>query len=238
MSISRRIRPSRPTASARSGESRGGGGLLGRTVASIDPTPPLLRADAPVKSGTGWTCQAIPAHAPEPFLEEWWPTTGLHEMYPHVFLDVSREWEDRLKAGEDEHVADHTLGWQVTWGAVSQVVGELAAAPGTPQPTEDAARADLWHRFRAALPADLRPAGAAPSDEAQTARWGFEPRTSLFRQLFLGTKARDQRGWHTTTSELDRQDGKDEFRHVAGDTRIGDVSSEALIGEIRATAGG
>jgi hypothetical protein len=218
-------------------ESRGGGGLLGRTVASIDPAPPLLRADAPTKVDKGWTCQAVPARAPEPYLEEWWPTAGLHEMYPHVYLDVSKEWEDRLKAGEDEHVSDHTLGWQVTWGTVSQTIADLAAAPGPVQPTEEAARTDLWKRFGAALPADLRPKGNAPSDDAQTAQWGFESSTSLFRRLFMGTKARDQRGWHTTTSELDRQEGNDEIRHVAGDTQIGTVSSEDLIGELRGKTG-
>ena len=218
-------------------ESRGGGGLLGRTVASIESAPPLMHADAPVKVDKGWTSQAIPARAPEPYLEEWWPTAGRHEMYPHVFLDVSQEWEDRLKAGEDEHASDHTLGWQVTWGTISRTIAELAKAPGPAQATEEAARADLWKRFRAALPADLRPNGDTPSDDAQTAQWGLEPSTSLFRRLFMGTKARDQRGWHTTTSELDHQDGNDEIRHVAGETRIGQVSSEDLIAELRAKAG-
>ena len=218
-------------------ESRGGGGLLGRTVASIDPTPPLLRAEAPVKVDKGWTAQARPSRTPEPYLEEWWPTAGRHEMYPHVYLDVSQEWEDRLKAGEDEHVSDHTLGWQVTWGKVSQTIADLAAAPGPVQPTEEDAHKDLWKRFGAALPADLRPNGDGPSDDAQVAKWGFEPSTSLFRRLFMGTKARDQRGWHTTTSELDHKDGNDEIRHVAGNTQIGTVSSEDLIGELRGRAG-
>lgn len=217
-------------------ESRNGGGLLGRTIASIDPSPPLLRAETPVKVDQGWSCRAIPARAPEPYLETYWPTAGRHEMYPHVYLDVSTEWEDRLKAGEDEHVSDHTLGWQVTWGTVSEAIAGLAQAPGPVQPTEDAARKDLWRRFSGALPADLRPNGAEPTDEAQTAQWGFEPSTTLFQRLFGATKARDHRGWHTTSSELDHQTGVDEFRHVTGTTRIGAVSSEDLIGEIRGKA--
>lgn len=217
-------------------ESRNGGGLLGRTIASIDPSPPLLRAETPVKVDQGWSCRAIPARAPEPYLETYWPTAGRHEMYPHVYLDVSKEWEDRLKAGEDEHVSDHTLGWQVTWGTVSEAITGLAQAPGPVQPTEDAARKDLWRRFSGALPADLRPNGAEPTDEAQTAQWGFEPSTTLFQRLFGATKARDHRGWHTTSSELDHQTGVDEFRHVTGTTRIGAVSSEDLIGEIRGKA--
>jgi hypothetical protein len=217
-------------------ESRNGGGLLGRTVASIDPSPPLLRAETPVKVDHGWTCQAIPARAPEPYLEVYWPTAGRHEMYPHVYLDVSKEWEDRLKAGEDEHVSDHTLGWEVTWGTVSETIANLAQAPGPVQATEDAARKDLWRRFSGALPADLRPNGAEPTDDAQTTQWGFEPSTTLFQRLFGATKARDHRGWHTTSSELDHQTGQDEFRHVVGTTRIGEVSSEDLIGEIRGKA--
>jgi hypothetical protein len=233
--------PSSPPAGVRAiRESRGGGGLLGRTVASIESAPPLLRADAPIKSDKGWTCQALPTRAPEPYLEEWWPTAGRHEMYPHIYLDVSQDWEDRLKAGEDEHVADHTLGWQLTWAIVSQAVAELAKAPGPARPTEEAARSDLWERFRAALPADLRPGGDAATDEAQAAKWGLEPTTSLFRRLFQGTKARDQRGWHTTTSELDSQegpDGRDEIRHVAGTTRIGEVSSADLLAELRGRPG-
>jgi hypothetical protein len=218
-------------------ESRGGGGLLGRTVASIDPSPPLLRADNPVKADHGWTCQARPTRTPEPYLETWWPTAGRHEMYPHVYLDVSSEWEDRLKAGEGEHVSDHTLGWQVTWGTVSETIADLAKTPGPVQATEEAARQDLWKRFNAALPADLRPKGAEPSDEAQQAEWGFEPSASLFKRLFGATKARDQRGWHTTTSELDHHAGEDDYRTVGGATRIGEVSSEDLIGEIRGASG-
>jgi len=217
-------------------ESRNGGGLLGRTVASIDPSPPLLRAETPVKVDHGWTCQAIPARAPEPYLEVYWPTAGRHEMYPHVYLDVSKEWEDRLKAGEDEHVSDHTLGWEVTWGTVSETIANLAQAPGPVQATEDAARKDLWRRFSGALPADLRPNGAEPTDDAQTTQWGFEPSTTLFQRLFGATTARDHRGWHTTSSELGHQTGQDEFRHVGGTTRIGEVSSEDLIGEIRGKA--
>lgn len=217
-------------------ESRNGGGLLGRTVASIDPSPPLLRADAPVKVDHGWTCQAIPARAPEPYLETYWPTAGRHEMYPHVYLDVSADWEGRLKAGEEEHVSDHTLGWQVTWGAVSEAIANLAQSPGPALPTEDGARKDLWKRFKGALPGDMRPKSAEPTDEAQQAEWGFEPSTTLFQRLFGATKARDHRGWHTTTSELDHQAGDDEFRTVGGTTRIGEVTSEDLISEIRGTA--
>ena len=217
-------------------ESRNGGGLLGRTVASIDPTPPLLRPTAPVKVDGGWTTQAVPARAPEPYLETYWPTAGRHEMYPHVFLEVSAEWEDRLKAGEDEHVSDHTLGWKLTWGAISDAIAELARAPGPPQPNEEAARKDLWTRFKAALPPDLRPRGAEPADDAQTTVWGFSPSTTVFQRLFGATKARDHRGWHTTTSELDHQTGDDEFRQVDGTTRIGEVSSEDLLAEIRARA--
>jgi len=218
-------------------ESRGGGGLLGRTVASIDPVPPLLRPEAPAKTDAGWTTRAIPAPAPEPYLEEYWPTAGRHEMYPNIYLDVSPEWEERIKAGEDEHVADHMLGWRSTWATVADAIGELSKAPGSPKATEDAARADLWKRFVCALPADLRPAGAQPTDEAQTARWGFEPSTTMFRRLFEATVARDRSGWHTTTSELDHAEGPNEYRQVAGDTHIGETSSEDLIGQARAKAG-
>lgn len=218
-------------------ESRGAsGGLLGRTVSSIDPSPPLLRAEAPVKVDHGWTCQPKPTRAPEPYLESWWPTAGRHEEHPHVYLDISSEWEGRVKAGEEEHISDHTLAWQVTWAKVSETIGDLAKAPGPVQPTEDAARQDLWKRFAAALPADMRPEGAEPTDEAQNAAWGFDESTSLFKRLFAATAARDHRGWHTTTSELDHMSGKDEIRIVGGQTRVGEVSSEDLIAEKRGAA--
>ncbi|MGH2465472.1 MAG: hypothetical protein ACRDGI_08425 [Candidatus Limnocylindrales bacterium] len=219
-------------------ESRGGGGLLGRTVASIDQAAPLLRAAPATKTDKGWTAQAHPTRVPEPYLEQWWPTAGRHEMFPHVYLDVSAEWEGRIKAGEDEHARDHTVGWQVTWGAVGEAVNELAKAPGPILPTEEAATTDLWKRFKAALPADLRPRGDEPSDEAQQAIWGFDPKTTIFRRLFGATTARDTRNWHTTTSELDHQDGQDEIRQVAGDVHINETSSEDLIAEFRAKAAG
>ncbi len=217
-------------------ESRGGGGLLGRTVASVDASPPLLRAEQPVQTDKGWTTRAVPARAPEPYLEQWWPTAGRHEMFPHIYLDVTQEWQARVKAGEDEHVSDHTLGWQVTWGMIAETISALAHAPGAAFPTEEAARQDLWKRFCAALPADLRPRGDEISDEAQAAQWGFDPKTTVFRRLFGATKARDERGWHTTSSELDHKVGDDEFRQIGGQTRIGEVSSEDLIGEIRGTS--
>ena len=40
-----------------------------------------------------------------------------------------------------------------------------------------------WAAFRDALPPLLKPAGEEPSDDAQTARWGWEPATSAFRRL-------------------------------------------------------
>ncbi len=95
----------------------------------------------------------------------------------------------------------------------------------------------MWRRFVGSLPADLRPKGHEPTDEAQTAVWGFEPRTTTFRQLFDATTARDHRGWHTTSSDLDHMEGPDEVRHVAGATaRIGEVSSDDLIAEFRGRA--
>ncbi len=219
-------------------EGRGGGGLLGRTIASIDPSAPLLRAEAPVKTDGGWTARAAGVRVPEPYLEEFWPTAGRHEQYPHVFLDVSRDWEQQLHAGEDEHAADHTTAWQATWGVVGEAINRLAKAPGKPQPTEDAARADLWTRFVGCLPADLRPKGSEPTDEAQNAAWGFDPKTTLFRRLFDATRVRDTRGWHTTGSELDHMDGSDEIRTVSANTsQIGTVSSADLIAELRGGAG-
>ena len=219
-------------------EGKGGGGLLGRTIASIDPSPPLLRSEAPVKTDKGWTARAAEVRVPEPYLEEYWPTAGRHEMYPDVYLDVSTEWEAKLKAGEDEHVGDHTTAWQVTWGAVGEAINGLATTPGAPQPTEDAARTDLWTRFVDQLPSDLRPKGDEPTDEAQLAAWGFEPRTTLFRRLFEATRVRDTRGWHTTGSELDHKEGTAEVRTISpGTARVGEVSSDDLIAAIRGKAG-
>lgn len=219
-------------------ESRGGGGLLGRTVASIDPSPPLLRAEAPTKTAAGWTARAAPVRVPEPYVEEYWPTAGRHEMFPHVHLEVSRDWADQLHAGEDEHVSDHMAAWRATWGVVGDAINDLAKTPGAPQPSQDAARHDLWKRFCHALPPDLRPKASEPDDAAQTAVWGYDPATTLFRRLFEATRLRDQRGWHTTGSELDHLEGRDEVRTVSAMTsQFGAVSTADLLAEVRGGAG-
>jgi hypothetical protein len=213
---------------------KNGQGILGLTIRSIEPSPPLLRPEAPVQTEAGWTCKTRKTRVPEPYFEVYWPTKGRHAVSPGITLDVGADWDAKLKQGEDEHVEDTTLGWQQTWGQVGAKVNELAQAPGPPKPTEAEARRDLWARFAHSLPKDLRPTGAEPSEEAQTAKWGFEPKTTLFRRLFDATVARDTRNWHLpgTTVEFD---GKNEIRSlVDGSSKIGEVKSEDLIKEIRA----
>jgi hypothetical protein len=217
-------------------EMKGGRGILCNTIASIDPSPPLMRPETPQKTEAGWTCRSRTTRVPQPYFDEYWPTAGRHTLAPHIYLDVTDEWEGKLKQGEDEHVADSTLGWEVTWGRVAKAVDALAKKPGKPQPTEEAARLDLWQRFARCLPADLRPAGASPTEEAQLARWGFEPKTTLFRVLFGATEARDLRNWHLPETDTDIV-GKDEFKTLkAGGSRIGQVTPEELIKEFRAKA--
>jgi hypothetical protein len=212
------------------------GGTFGFTVTSLGVfSPPLLRPGRAVKVDGGWTVRAEPARVPEPDFEVGLPLEGRYQLTPNRVLDVAPHWAGKVKEGEDEHVTDGTLAWQRTWLRVGEAIRDLAAEPGPPQPSEDAARQDLWARFVRRLPAFLRPEGAVPSEEAQLKRWGWDGDTP-FRKLMKATEQRDTgaKGWHLFETEpVDVTDPKHEVTQLAqGRSQVPGPSSAALLDSV------
>jgi len=215
---------------------KGGRGILGNTVTSIEPSPPLLRPEPPTKTAEGWTSRARRARVPELDFEVLYPTAGRHELAPHNFLDVTEHWSEQIHEGEKEHVEDGLLAWQSTWKLIGKVIEALAKESGPAQPSSEAATLDLWRRFVSKLPSDLRPEGDAPTEESQTAKWGMDEKT-LFRTLLGATTRRDTRSWHAPSVDIDHIEGKDEYKTLSkGNSRIREVTPEDLLSEVRAKA--
>jgi hypothetical protein len=212
----------------------GGRGVMGYTIRAIEDSPPLLRPEAPVKEAGGWTVRPRSvSYLPEPMLEEYWPTKGRHKIGDGSFLDVDDEWERKLRVGEDEHVADATLAWQLTWQTVARAINDLAKKPGPPAATPEGASRALWDRYRKALPVDLRPEGDAPSETAQRDVLAVRGGT-FFAWLWETTIVRDTRGYHEP-----RTKPVPEVRDVAvnqlvdATSKIPGPTSKELIEELR-----
>ena len=170
------------------------------TQRGIRDEPPIMRVDPPTKTAAGYTTKARKVDSvPEPMIKEWWPTAGRHKIAEGSYLDVDGDWEKKLEKGEDEHASDARLSWELTWKKVQQTINSLAEMPGPAQPTSDAATKDVWNRYVGALPKDLQPEGAMPSDAKQRDILGVKP-GSFFAWMWEITVARDGRMYHETKS--------------------------------------
>jgi hypothetical protein len=228
-------KPSAPPDGLRTIRSKkNGSGILGYTIRSIEEGPPILKPDQPAKTDKGWTLKPrAVSFVPEPFFEEYWPTQGRHALAPHQFIDVDGDWESKLRVGEDQHVTDTTLAWELTWQTVAGIINKLAKDDKPPaHPSEDAARADLWKRYMSALPEDLRPDSTAPSTEAQHQVLTTD-QGSIFRWMFDTTVVRDTRDYHTPATKPSEV-GKDDISHLeVGQSNIPGPTSPELIAQVR-----
>jgi hypothetical protein len=148
-------------------------------------------------------------------------------------LEVTEEWSAKLLAGENEHVADNDRAWEMTRGRVASVINEMAAGDDFTGATVDDAKAAAWAEFKRRLPAPMRPEGDQPTNEAQEAKWGQEPDTTIFARMMRVTRqARDLSGWHTPDQSMHAMEGDDRIdRLSAGDSRIPGTATEPLMRE-------
>jgi hypothetical protein len=209
----------------------GGGGQLGHCRTFMPADPPLFRLGNPETVEGGVGIRPRRTRAPEFDFHVRYPMPGRHLLYEsrtaegaeaNIWLEVSSDWSNRLKGGEEEHVEDQSIARTDTWGRVTEAANRLADGPPIVAPSPDEARRAAWTRFVASLPPLLRPDGAEPTEEAQLAKWGPEVRTSVFRQLVGESKrARDDSQWHTPSADLDHMEGAAEIRVVGdGSSRI------------------
>jgi hypothetical protein len=209
----------------------GGGGQLGHCRTFMPADPPLFRLGNPETVEGGVGIRPRRTRAPEFDFHVRYPMPGRHLLYEsrtaegaeaNIWLDVSSDWSNRLKGGEEDHVEDQSIARNDTWGRVVEAANRLADGPPIVAASPDEARRAAWARFVRSLPPLLRPDGAEPTEEAQLAKWGPEVRTSVFRQLVGESKlARDDSQWHTPSADLDHMDGAAEIRVVGdGSSRI------------------
>jgi hypothetical protein len=165
--------------------------------------------------------------------EEYWPTQGRHEIAERTHIQVDPDWETKLHQGEDEHVSDSTLAWELSWKKVAAIINELAKKPGPPQATSEAATKDLWNRYKRALPEeDLKPEGEQPTEDAQ--RKVLSPdRGTLFRWLFETTVVRDTRGYHEPKTTPVGVGEETVNKLEPGNSQLPGPLSEKLIPEVR-----
>ena len=209
------------------------------TQRGIRDEPPILRPDPARKTDKGWKATAKKVdNVPEPMLKEWWPTKGLHKIAEANYLYVEDDWAKKLEKGEDEHVNDAKLAWELTWKKVQTTINALAKEPEQGEADELSATKALWQRYRNALPKDLQPEGDMPSDAKQRDVLAVRPGT-FFAWMWEITVARDGRMYHETKSvptKAERNAPKDSIvQDIEGypTFEVDKQKSDAFIEEIR-----
>jgi hypothetical protein len=188
----------------------------GLTRSSFDANRmPLFKVQRPAQEGSAFTTKAVVPRLPDPDHEVWWPAEGRHLLGPYGkgkrWLQVTGDWSTKLKEGEDRHVEDMDLAYQMTWGRVRDVLAEMAKEekPYTGATAEAALHA-AWKDFKKRLPPGFRPEGDAPTKEAQEAVWGPDDPKSVFSRMWReSARARDDSGEHTPSEEMLLEKGND-----------------------------
>lgn len=223
----------------------GGEGARGFTRARYIANPPIFRIGGVEHKDGAWAAKPVDVNLPELSLTAMWPTPGRHVLRPYgrgkQILEVSEGWSGRIREGEDRHVRDFELAWDMTWGRVASVINAMASGRPCTGATPDAARAAAWRTFKDRLPAGLRPEGDAPDAGAQEAKWGPDTPTTVFSQLMgESARARDDSGLHTPLQSMKEMEGANLIEELTdGKSDIPGVPSAELIGDAwkRATGG-
>ena len=212
-----------------------GPGNRGLTRTSYAQNPPIFRAGAVFEVNGGWGTKPAPVKLPSLDHEVFYPAPGRHRLGAYGkgshYLDVTEDWSARILQGEEEHVGDIDRAWEVTWGAVAQVINTMSEGQPITGSTPDDARKAAWEEFKRRLPTLLRPAGETATTEAQEAKWGTEDKNTVFKKLMNESKrARDNGGWHTPDEASKASEGDDRVDELAvGSSKIGQVKPVDLI---------
>jgi hypothetical protein len=232
-------KPQAPAGGVKAIMDLGSGGQRGLTRSSFDANKmPLFKVQRPALEGASYTTRAVVPRLPEPDHEVYWPAPGRHLIGPYGkgkrYLELSRDWSDKLLAGESRHVEDMDLAYAMTWGRVRDVLAEMAQAekPYTGA-TPEAARDAAWKDFQKRLPAGFRPEGPAPTKEAQERVWGPDDKGSVFTKLWKESgRARDASGDHTPDQSMKLEKGNDRIDELSdGKSHIPGPESKTLMDE-------
>ena len=211
----------------------------GLTRSSFDANRmPLFKVQRPAQEGSAFATKAVVPRLPDPDHEVWWPAEGKHLLGPHGkgrrWLQVSGDWSKKLKEGEDRHVEDMDLAYEMTWGRVRDVLADMAAQdkPYTGASPE-AALQSAWNDFKKRLPAGFRPEGDTPTKEAQEKVWGpDDPKSAFSRMWRESARARDDSGEHTPSEEMLREQGNDLINELKdGNSKIPGRDAKTVMEE-------
>lgn len=149
--------------------------------------------------------------------ESWYPQPGIHHV-PRLRrrYRISEETSRLIRRGEQEHLDDARRAYDLTYGAVGEVVNRLAQRGTRFGPADSPAEAERLALAR--LEQLLGPLTATPS------RW-----PTLLDRLLAMTQRRDDRGWHYLETQPGTHRGGRVHDVVPGPTtRIG-VPSEQVV---------
>ncbi len=181
------------------------GGLTQVQSSGAFRAPAWVVQAEPQRSGekTTWSAKVKPTTTEAPEHESWYAEKGLHER-PGMgtekdgktcprYWEVSGDMSRTIRQGEQEHLDDVAMAFNLTYERIAGAINELAKAPIGPAPSSDEARAMAKQRLEERLPKEL---GANPS------LWDAKLDT-----LLLATLVRDQKSWHTLTNDPPREEG-------------------------------
>ena len=215
---------------------------FGHTKGTFDSAPPLF--DVTVADGTGGQKTAkvkkpIPSQAPDHTVSV--VGAGRHVQHPGAehkrTIVVPNEWADAIRKGEQEHVDDETLAWQLTWKAISDALTAVAADEPVSAATADAAREAAWAKVLDRLPRWLHPRDS--SEGAQLRAWALrgQPTSPVSLLVTASKRYRDKPGgWHQPGLDPAEPPAEGEAVQTVtkGDSRIGEKQPAKLIAEANA----
>jgi hypothetical protein len=135
-----------------------------------------------------------------------------------VFLEVSGEVSERIRAGEQEHADDIRHARDISLKEAEDVlVGHVVGQAFPAAATKPEAERHVLDRITAGL--------THPGLGNDQARWG-----AIYRMLYEKTALRDRNGWHKFAQAYrTEKDGEVTYQVVDVRTRIGETPPEKLI---------
>ena len=181
---------------------RHGPSAIAHTTGKIHGMPPLFKAEPGDDGKGGRTAKVRRANTRPPDHDVELPGIGRHDVgaygkFRHI-VAIDDDWAGRLKVGEQEHVDDETIAWQVTWKVIADAINAVADGKPVPGKTDEDAAKAAWSRVLAKLPAYLHPKDA--SESAQTERWDYVKGSPVKWLIDTSKRVRDvEEKWHFPT---------------------------------------
>lgn len=184
--------------------------------------PPELSFNS-TQSDAGWTSlPALTRNAFEGTAAAYYTAAGTHETYDkdgnEIHLHVSTAMSEVLKAGEQEHCDDHAEAYKISYKEAETIIRKLEGKTFGPKPTQEETEQLVRDEFTANL------------THKELGNTGYDW-NEAWRKLIGKTHQRDDKKWHTVTSERTRTDpdGISTYEMSPGGSEIGKHPSTEII---------